>query len=173
MLACLRSGPRRRRCSTWLLIVTGALVALLAAAGCGGGGASSEQPQLTSRELTNRMSHICQEHTERQAVAIEQYAKSHGIPHGTQVEEATNSQLEEELVHVILPIVHDTIHDIGQLRASSEADEANLKTFVKALEHGVAASEADPSWIATGATEPFYPARLLSAKLGTALCGQA
>jgi len=171
MLAGIATGVRAARRSTQLLVVVAAL-APLAAAGCGGGGESPEQPRLTSRELTNRMSHICQEHTDRQVVAIEKYAESHGIPHGTEAEKATSAQLEEELVRVILPIVHDTIHDIGRLRATG-ADESDLKAFVKALEHGVAASEADPSWIATGATEPFYPARRLSAKLGTALCGQA
>lgn len=150
-----------------------AAVALaLSLAGCGEAGTADEVPRLTASQLEHRMSRICQEHSEYQVVAIERFARKRGIPYGPNAEDATDSQLELELVEVMLPIVRDTIHDLEELRPSP-AQEATFEEFLRALEHGVKASEADPSWLVTGDSEPFYRARTLSWKLGTALCGQA
>lgn len=146
------------------------LLALLAA-GCGSGGgndATAEAPpRMTKSGLAERLGDVCQEHTDRQVIAIGRFEKQRGISG-----EPTGQQLEQELTRVILPIVHDTIHDVGQLRPPAD-EEAEFKAFIEALEHGVAVSEKDPSWVATGNFEPFARARETSANLGTYYCGQA
>ncbi|HEX5593246.1 MAG TPA: hypothetical protein VFX35_07860 [Solirubrobacterales bacterium] len=144
-------------------------------ASCGGSGeehAVEAPPRLTKAQLGERMGDVCQEHTDRQVVAIESFDKKHSWPYGTDHEKATDKQLEEELVKVILPIVRDNIHDLEELRPSRR-QEADFAAFLRALEHGIAYSERDPSWVVTGATEPFSKARELAWKLGTAYCGQA
>lgn len=149
-----------------------ALLLALVAAGCGG---SSEEvteeavPRLSKGQLIHKMGVICQAHTDRQVVAREKWQKKEGLP---LAEDAGRKQLERELVVVILPIVRDTIHKMGQLHPPQK-QEKTFEEFVEALEHGVAASEKNPSWVATASFEPFSDARTLSAELGTALCGQA
>lgn len=149
-----------------------ALVLALAAAGCGSSGEETTEeavPRLSKGQLTQKMGVICQAHTDRQVVVREKWQKKEKLP---PPEDANRKQLERELVVVILPIVRDTIHDMGQLHPPQK-QEATFEEFVEALEHGVAASEKNPSWVATGSFEPFSDARALSWKLGTALCGQA
>lgn len=143
---------------------------LLALVGCGGGSEPEETVvRLTKGQLIHKLDVICQAHTDRQVVAREKWQKKNGLP---PAENAGRAQLEKELTEVILPIVRDTIHDLGGLHPSTQ-QETTFKEFVNALEHGVAVSEKNPSWVATASFEPFSEARELSAKLGTALCGQA
>jgi hypothetical protein len=166
-------------------LVALALMLLLASVvGCGGGGAGSttggndkgtETPHWpTKAQLAEKLGDVCQEHTDRQVVAREAWQKKNGFP---PAEDASRAQLEKELVVVILPIVRDTIHDVGQLHVGklrpSPQQKKQLEEFRKALEHGVRASKKDPSWVATNAGEPFAEARTLSSELGTPLCGQA
>lgn len=157
-----------------------ALIALalgvsLALSGCGGENeeVTTEAPRLTKKALAERMGDICQEHTDRQVIAIEKFDKKHGIPYGPAHEKATDAQLEKELVVVMLPIVRDNIRDLEKLRPP-RSQEAKLEAFLRALEHGIEVSEEDPSWV-TGSTskEPFHRARELAWELGTAYCGQA
>jgi hypothetical protein len=158
-----------------LLAGASALLVLLATlAGCGGGEATTarEAPRLTKAQLVNELGDTCQEHTDYQVEAIERFDKKHGYPYGFHHEKATDAQLEEELVKVILPIVRDNIHDLEELRPPRQ-QEADFKAFLRALEHGIAYSEGDPSWVLDAKPEPFMNARKLSWKLGTALCGQA
>jgi hypothetical protein len=142
--------------------------------GCGGGDETTarDAPRLTKPQLVKELGDTCQEHTDRQVVAIERFDKKHGIPYGPHHEDATDTQLEAELVKVILPIVRDNIRDLEKLRPP-RSQEADFTAFLRALEHGIRYSEQDPGWLTNGATEPFMKARELSAKLGTALCGQA
>lgn len=149
-----------------------ALMLALMAVGCGGGGEEATEeavPRLSKGQLVHKMGVICQAHTDRQVVVREKWQKKEKLP---PPEDADRKQLERELVVVILPIVRDTIHKMGQLHPPQK-QEATFEEFVEALEHGVAASEKNPSWVATGSFEPFSDARELSWKLGTALCGQA
>ncbi len=157
------------------------LVLLLALAGCGGGGSSSSSEEstvsvhyLTNDQLAERLGDMCQAHTDRQVVAREKWQKKNGFP---SAEDASRAQLEKELVVVILPIVRDTIHDVGTLHAGklypSPQQKKKLAKFRRALEHGVKVSEKDPSWVATSAFEPFYKARERASELGTVFCGQA
>jgi hypothetical protein len=154
-----------------------ALVMSLALAGCGGGDGGTETvaepPPLTKAQLGERMGDVCQEHTDRQVIAVEKFDKQHGYPHGPAHEKASDAQLEEELVKVILPIVRDNIHDLEQRLRPGPAQKADFEAFIRALEHGIAYSERDPSWILDAQPEPFAKARELSWKLGTAYCGQA
>jgi hypothetical protein len=155
----------------------GALAALglmLALFGCGSSSETTAEqaPRLTKAELVEKLGDTCQEHTDRQVVAIEKFDKRHGIPYGIHHEDATAHDLEQELVKVILPIVRDNIHDLEKLRPPRR-QEGQFKAFLRSLEHGIAFSETDPSWVVTGSEEPFAKARELSWKLGTALCGQA
>lgn len=150
------------------------VLALVGLAGCGGGSEEAAEetvPRLSKGQLTHKMGVVCQEHTDRQVLAIEAFEKKHGLPASSKGK-AGPHQLEQELTVVILPIVRDTIHDLGQLRPPQK-QEATFKEFIAALEHGIAYSEKDPSWLVTGSEEPFSQARALSWKLGTALCGQA
>lgn len=151
------------------LLALGAVL-LLAVAGCGGGSQPKETVvRLSKGQLVHRLGAICQEHTDRQVVVREKWQKKHGYP---PPENANRAQLEKELTEVILPTVRNNIHDLEKLNPPAK-QEATFKEFLKALEHGVAASEKNPSWVATGSFEPFSDARALSWKLGTALCGQA
>jgi protein-tyrosine-phosphatase len=147
-------------------------VLTVAIAGCGssaGDEATAEVSLAVAKaRLAQSLGDICQNHTDRQVVAIARFEKKHGIS----PEKATGRQLEQELVKVILPIVRDNIHDVGRLRPPV-SEQAEFDAFIRALESGVAASEKDPSWIATEATEPFMRAREASANLGTYYCGQA
>jgi hypothetical protein len=154
------------------------LVLVLVFAGCGGGGESKTgteaAPRLTDAQLAEKLGDICQEHTDRQVVAIERFDKKHGLPYGAAHEKADEAQLEKELTVVILPIVRDNIRDLERKLRPPRSEEAKLESFYSALEHGIEVSEEDPSWV-TGTTseEPFAEARELSAALGTAYCGQA
>lgn len=148
------------------------LILLLVIAGCGssasGGETEEAAPRLSRQALVNRLGDICQAHTDQQVIEIQHYERTHGIPS----EKATGAQLEQELVRVILPIVHDTIQDVRQLRPPA-GDEAKLEAFIEALEDGVATSKKDPSWIATGDFEPFMRAREAAGALKAYYCGQA
>lgn len=158
-----------------LIAACAAILLGLALAGCGsstGGSEPEGPPPLTKAQLGGRMGDVCQEHTDRQVIAIERFDKKHGFPYGFNHEKASDAQLEEELVKVILPIVRDNIHDLEKLRPSHK-QEAEMKAFLRALEHGIAYSERDPSWVIDAKPEPFAEARRLSWKLGTAYCGQA
>jgi hypothetical protein len=155
-----------------LISVVLALACFLAACGDDGDATVQRAPRLTKARLVKKLGDTCQEHTDRQVLAIEKFDKQHGIPYGIHHEDATDSELERELVKVILPIVRDNIHDLEKLRPP-RSQEADFKAFLQALEHGIAYSERDPGWLTSGSTEPFMKARELSAKLGTALCGQA
>lgn len=160
------------------------LALLLALTGCGGGSSGSttgtheERTEavkyLSKEQLAEKLGDVCQEHTDRQVVAREKWQKKHGYP---PAENAGRPQLEKELVVVILPIVRDTIHDVGQLHVGklqpSPQQKKKLQEFRKALMHGIQASEKDPSWVATNEGEPFAEARTLSSELGTVFCGQA
>jgi len=160
----------KMHCQAKHLLVLGVLL-LLALAGCGG----SSQPEetvvrLTKKQFVYKLGWVCQHHTDHQVVAREKWQKKEGLP---SPEKASRAQLERELVVVILPIVRDNIHDIRTQLHPPQSQEATLKEFLQALEHGIAVSEKNPSWVATGSFEPFSKARLLSAKLGTPFCGQA
>lgn len=148
------------------VIIAFALLAILV--GCGEGQNAKGPTPLTESQLAKKMGLICQNHTDRQVVAIQRFEKQHGILR----EGATATQLEGELVRVILPIVRDTLREIEQLRPP-ESKRAEFKAFIRALRHGIVVSEGNASWIATGDFEPFKQARSISAALGTYLCGQA
>jgi hypothetical protein len=123
---------------------------------------------LTEQQLVRKLGDICQRHTDRQVIAVKRFEQRHGI----RVGRPTPSELERELVEVILPIVRDTVHDVGTLRPPvSEQDE--FHSFVRALEAGVESSEEDPGWITGEGGEPFMKARETSAALGAYYCGQA
>lgn len=152
------------------LLAFGTLLVLVLA-GCG----SSSQPEetvarLTKKQFVYKLGWVCQHHTDHQVVAREKWQKKEGLP---PAEEASRAQLEKELVVVILPIVRDNIHDLRTQLHPPQSQEATFQKFLEALEHGIAVSKKNPSWVATGSFEPFSEARELSAKLGTAFCGQA
>lgn len=159
----------------WKALLVLAVCASPVLSACGGGSeepVEEVRPRLTKNSLPERMGDICQEHTDRQVIAIERFDKKHGLPYGPAHEKASDAQLEKELVVVMLPIVRDNIRDLERLRPP-RAQEPDFKAFLRALEHGIEYSERDPSWVATGAHEPFSKARELAWKLGTAFCGQA
>ncbi len=168
--------PRTGHSIVLAAVMTGLSVLLLAIAGCGGGEdeapAEEALPPMGKEQLAERMGDICQEHTDTQVVDIERFEKRQGLPASFQGD-VSPAQLERELVEVMLPIVEDTIHDLEAKLRPSEQQAATLKAFLRALEHGVAYSRKDPSWLVTGKTEPFSEARELAWELGTAYCGQA
>lgn len=129
---------------------------------------------MTKAKLAERLGEICSEHTYEQVDAVEKFDKEHDWPYGSRREEASEAQLEKELMVVIVPIVRDTIHDFETKLRPPRSQEARLEAFIGALEHGIEVSEEDPGWVTgTVAEEPFRRARFLSVALGTPLCGQA
>jgi hypothetical protein len=152
-----------------------ALAVLPGISGCGGGEEAPAEvaaPALTKAQLAERMGDICQEHTDTQVLDIESFEKRRGLPPSSQ-EDVPAAQLERELVEVMLPIVEDTIDDLGKKLRPSSQQAPSFEAFLRALEDGVAYSRKDPSWVVTGKAEPFSQARSLAWKLGTAYCGQA
>jgi hypothetical protein len=160
-----------RRLGKYLLALGVLPLLLLALAGCGSSGSSEETVgRMTKKQFVYKLGWVCQHHTDRQVFDREQWQKKEGLP---PAEKASSAQLEKELVVVILPIVRDNIHDLRAKLHPPENQEATFQEFLKALEHGIAVSEKNPSWVATGSFEPFSEARELSGKLGTPFCGQA
>jgi hypothetical protein len=159
------------------LVAGGVACILFLLAGCGGSDSETVAetvPRLTKAQLGEKLGDICQEHTDRQVIAIEKFDKEHGWPYGTAHEKASEAQLEKELTVVILPIVRDNIHDLKSKVVPPRGQEAKLEEFYESLEYGIAVSERDPSWVlGKTAREPFSRARELSWELGTAYCGQA
>lgn len=158
------------------VLALGATILAAVPAGCGGGSsepAAETAPPMTKAQLAKNLGDICQEHTDRQVIAIEKFDKQHDWPYGSAHEKASHKQLEKELVVVILPIIRDNIHDLKAKLRPSPSQEAKLEAFYGALEHGIEFSEKDPSWVTGTSKEPFMRARSLSWALGTPLCGQA
>lgn len=145
------------------------LVLGAAVGGCGsaGGDPRPEPPPPTKKQFAHRLGDLCQKHTNRQVAAVARFENQHGISG-----EPSAGQTERELVEVILPIVRSTIREAGAMRPPP-GESREFEAFIKALERGVAVSERNPSWVATGDFEPFVRARETSAALGTYYCGQA
>jgi hypothetical protein len=160
---------KMRRRGKYLLALGTLLLVVLA--GCGGSGKAEETvARLTKKQFVYKLGWVCQHHTDRQVIAREKWQKKEGLP---PAEKASRAQLEKELLVVILPIVRDNIHDLRAQLHPPQSQEATFQAFLRALEHGIAVSKKNPSWVATDSFEPFSEARELSAELGTAFCGQA
>lgn len=159
-------------CSTrrWTLGAGIALVLLLG--GCGDTDEKAKElspPRLTKAQLVERMGDICQEHTDRQVREIERFEQKRGWDH----ENLTQGQFEREIVVVMLPIVRDTIHDLGELRPA-RSEEAKFDAFLDALDQAVRVTQAHPEKLAAEAgEEPFAKARKAAAALEAYYCGQA
>jgi len=159
---------------TFPLAFLAILALALPLASCGDSSESAENsspPRLTKAQLTNRMSVICQKHTEKKFVEIERWEKKHGLPLSSKVE-VPDAQWEKELMRIQIPDVKEALRELEQLRPP-KAQEKTFEAFLKAAEDAIEFSEKDPSWYPTGSSEPFSKAKELAWELGTAVCIQA
>jgi hypothetical protein len=153
------------------------LAFVLALGGCGGDdGVTAEKPaepaRLTKQQLLKKMAEICEEHSERENVAVGKYDKKYKVPTGLDREEATDAELEREYRVVILPLIKDKIRDLEALRPSQE-QEAKFQAFIRAMKRGVKFTEKDASFVSYSVrSEPFYHARERSVELGSVACGE-
>gem|GEM_PF-5055462 len=116
------------------------------------------------------MNDICFANSQDQAEKVEAYKRAHDIS-------AAIPPLpvqEKIIVQVILPIVHETISELEELRPP-KSEEKNLKAFLRALERATEISEKTPRLLAEPSKdyEPYMSARALAAEIGSYLCGQA
>ncbi|HXQ89207.1 MAG TPA: hypothetical protein VN733_06160, partial [Solirubrobacterales bacterium] len=132
---------------------------------------SHQPPRLTKERFVERTNDICFKHSQHQAKTVESYKRRHGYSTGSVPPVPFQ---EKVIVQIILPIVHETVAELEELRPP-RTEEATLKAFLAALEKATRISEQTPRWLAEPSKEyePYMPARLLAGKMGTYLCGQA
>ncbi len=143
--------------------------------GCGSGDAqtetASEPPRLTKAKFIERMNAVCFKNSQQQQREVDAFKRKHGIP--AAVVPSLSAQ-EESILKIVLPTVRRTIPELEELRPPN-SEEATMKAFIRALDRATDISEKTPRWLAEPSKdyEPYMPARLLAAKIGTYLCGQA
>jgi hypothetical protein len=149
------------------------LIALLGLAGCGGGDSadSAPPPRLTQAQFVKKMNDVCFKNSQEQQRRVDAYKRSHGI--SAAVVPPVPVQ-EKIIVEIVLPTVHRTIPELEELRPP-KSQEATMESFLQALERATEISEKTPRWLVEPSKdyEPYMRARLLAAKIGTYLCGQA
>jgi hypothetical protein len=167
-----RLGATSRPAASLLAL---SLIALLGSAGCGGDGsedtAAASPPRLTKPQFVKRMNDVCFKNSQEQQRRVDAYKRSHGIP----VTAVPSLPVQEKvIVQIVLPTVRRTIPELEEFRPP-KSQEATMDDFLHALERATEISEKTPRWLAEPSKnyEPYMRARLLAAKIGTYLCGQA
>lgn len=151
------------------------LIALLGLVGCGGGDsegtAAALPPRLTKAQFVKRMNDVCFKNSQEQQRRVDAFKRRHGIP--AAIVPSLPVQ-EKMIVKIVLPTVHRTIPELEELRPP-KSQEATMAAFLQALERATQITEKTPRWLAEPSKEyePYMRARLLAAKIGTYLCGQA
>jgi len=184
------------------LVALIAVAALVAAGGCGGdgdasgkdasasdasgstqaskttadpGGAASDASKvaessgpLTKAELIKRGDKICSEASSKVVEELQVHKTEYGRGFGRQ---PTKKQNEEGLVDLALPVIQQEAEEIAALDAPA-GDEDEIEAIAKALEEGVAKTEAKPSLAeSSGAGNPLAKASTLSQAYGFKVCG--
>jgi hypothetical protein len=149
---------------------------LLGFAGCGGSDettstAAPAQPRLTKAQFVEQMNAVCHKNSEDQQRMFYAFKRKRGYSAGA----VPPIPVQEIYIRrIVLPTVRRTIPELEALRPP-KSQEARMEAFVRALDRATDISEKTPRWLAEPSKdyEPYMPARLLAAKIGTYLCGQA
>jgi hypothetical protein len=152
------------------------VVALLGFAGCGGSDesqstAASAPPRLTKAQFVEQMNAVCYKNSEDQQRMFYAFKRKRGYSAGA----VPPIPVQEIYIRrIVLPTVRRTIPELESLRPP-KSQEARLEAFIRALDRATDISEKTPRWLVEPSKdyEPYMPARLLAAKIGTYLCGQA
>jgi outer membrane murein-binding lipoprotein Lpp len=155
--------------STRLLFAALLASGLLVAGGCGGGddddgGGDSGGSALTKEEFTAKANEICTEGQDKIAqVQKDVQAKIQEDP--TQAANAI-----QEVVGQLVPVIRETLTQIGQLTPPAEL-QAKLDEFTTKANDAVDQLESDPSKVTQG-DNPFSDLEPLATELGIQNCGQ-
>jgi len=145
-------------------LAIGLAIALVAITGCGGGDDGGEET-LTKVEFIERGDEICSKAEERSEPEAEEFAEENGFD----LEKATNGELEEAIVEVLVPALNQQAEEIDALGAP-EGDEEEIDAIVVALQDGAAEVEDDPSLVFED--EPLKEASQLARDYGFEACGE-
>ena len=145
-------------------LAIGMAIALVAITGCGGGDDGGEET-LTKVEFIERGDEICSKAEERSEPEAEEFAEENGFD----LEKATNGELEEAIVEVLVPALNQQAEEIDALGAP-EGDEEEIDAIVVALQDGAAEVEDDPSLVFED--EPLKEASQLARDYGFEACGE-
>ena len=150
-----------------------ALVVLMFVSGCGSS-SGAEEETLTHRQFVHRMQAYCHRGYLKQARAMKEFARRHGLVFGG------GEPWEEEVLDekVVLGFVRRKIAYWKSLTPPQE-DEKRVKAIVESMERGLEVTEREPQQLAEQGfrrkkpREPFEETRRLTGEYGPWLCGQA
>jgi hypothetical protein len=127
---------------------------------------ASGQP-LTKREFIRLGDQICRRGGTKIVTELQKHKLEYGRGFGKQ---PTQKQNEEGLVDLVLPVIQSEAEEIAALEPPA-GDEQEVAAIVRALETGVAETEAKPSLAGSVKGNPLGEASKLSQEYGFKLCG--
>ena len=146
------------------LAVLVALAALVA--GCGDSDDSGETTEtLTKVEFVKQGDQICEKANEQTETEAEEFAEENGFT----LEKASDEQIEEAIVEVLVPSLRGQTEDIEAL-GSPEGDEEQVEEIIVSLEEAADEIEEDPSSVREG--EALNEPQKLAEAYGFKVCGQ-
>ena len=142
---------------------------LLIATGCGGGdddgGGDSGGSTLTKEEFTAQANEICTDGQQK----IEQVQKDVQAKIQSDPTQAANAI--QEVVGQLVPVVRDTLNQIGELNPPAEL-QRKLNEFTTKANDAIDQLENDPTKVTQG-DNPFADLQPLATELGIQDCGQS
>lgn len=152
-----------------LLAVLAAIFAVGLIAGCGSSDDSTDTVEetvtLTKAEFIKQGDQICKRAEGEAQAEAEEYAEENGFA----LESASDEQLEEAVVEVLVPALNRQIEELDALGAP-EGEEERVEEIIVALEDGAAEIEDDPSLTFKG--DPLNEATRLAGDYGFEACGE-
>lgn len=126
---------------------------------------------MTKADFVERMNAVCHRNSESQLRRYHAFKRSRGYS-----EAAVPPVPVQEIYirRIVLPTVRKTIPELEKLRPP-KSEEGRMEAFLRALDRATEITEKTPRWLAEPSKEyePYMPARLAAARIGTYLCGQA
>lgn len=148
------------------LAVLAALVAIAAlVAGCGGDDEGDTTESLTKVGFIKQGDRICEKANEQAETEAEEFAEENGFT----LEKASEEQIEEAVVAVLVPNLNQQAEDLEALGAP-EGDEEQVEEIIVSLEDAASKIEDDPSLLFEG--EVLNEPAKLGEAYGFKVCGQ-
>ena len=150
-----------------LLAAVAALLALAAlVAGCGGGDETTDESvTLTKTEFIKQGDEICKKGNDQSEKEAEEFAEDNDFT----LEKASNEQLEEAVVEVLVPSLNQQAEEIDALGAP-EGDEKKVEELVVSLEDAADEIEDEPGLVFEG--EVLEEPEKLAQDYGFKVCGE-